>query len=142
MGFRPHQHISHRSETNTRNKKLVLFIAIVVGLLYTLVPFVDAVSFEEWLPFELSYTSLIWFLMVLGISIAGGSAGIAAKHYQSKNWKFAPEDLVYYLLVCSVAVLFFVTQTPAEQCFVYSAGLNGGLGILRNLVDQRKNGPS
>jgi hypothetical protein len=124
-------------EQNMKIKGLVLTLLIVAGMIFSMIITVSAVTFDEWLPFELSVTSLIWFLLVLGIAIAGGSAGIAAKHYQSKNWKFAPEDLVYYLLVISASVLFFITATPAEQIFIYSASLNGGLGILRNMVDKR-----
>lgn len=121
-----------------RIKTLALAFSVVIGILAMVVMPVAAVTFEDWLPFELTGSSLVWFLLVLGISIAGGSAGIAAKHYQSKNWKFASEDLVYYLLVVSAAVLFFITATPAEQCFIYSASLNGGLGILRNMADKRE----
>jgi hypothetical protein len=123
---------------NMNIKKIIMIVGVYVGLLTLMIQQVAAVTFEEWLPFELSWTSLVWFLIVLLITMAGGTAGIAAKHYQSKNWAFAPEDLVYYAMVASISVLFFVTQIPAEQCFLYGFSVNGGLGILRNLVTDRQ----
>ena len=99
---------------------------------------VSALTFEEWLPFELSWNTVIWYLFVLGMCIAGGSAGIAAKHYQSQNWKPHPEDAIYYLMVISTSPLLLVMQTPLEQVFFLSAGINGGLGVLRNMVNDRK----
>lgn len=117
---------------------IVVVFAFMIGIVVLLAMPVSAISFEEWLPFELSWVSAIWFLIVLAITMAGGTAGIAAKHYQSKNWSWHPEDLVYYAMVASISVLFFVTQMPAEQCFLYGFSVNGGLGILRNLVTDRQ----
>lgn len=92
---------------------------------------------SEWLPFPLTYESLVMYLLILAIAVAGGTAGLMAKHYQNKNMKFGQEDIIYYGLVLSASVIFMITATPAEQVFAYSAGLNGGLGILRNLYDSR-----
>ena len=118
--------------------RIFIMAVVFIGLLFMLVMPVSAVSFDEWLPFPLEWTSAVWFILVLVVCVAGGSAGIAAKHYQSKNWTWHPEDVVYYMLVASASVLFFISQTPLDLCFIYSASLNGGLGILRNLVTERQ----